>query len=78
VKIVYSLHALERIRQRGIDKKLIVLCIQKPDKSEELEEAYRSIKKIDNKVVVVIYRRENNKVVVITAYISSKLDKYLG
>lgn len=78
MKIVYSLHALERIRQRGIDKKLIVLCIQKPDKSEELEEAYRSIKKIDNKVVVVIYRRENNKVVVITAYISSKLDKYLG
>ena len=78
MKIVYSLHALERIRQRGIDKKLIVLCIQKPDKSEELEEAYRSIKKIDNKVVVVIYRREDNKVIVITAYISSKLDKYLG
>ena len=78
MKIVYSLHALERIRQRGIDKKLIVLCIQKPDKSEELEEAYRSIKKIDNKVVVVIYRREDDKVVVITAYISSKLDKYLG
>ena len=78
MKIVYSLHALERIRQRGIVKKLIDLCIQKPDKSEELEEAYRSIKKIDNKVVVVIYRREDNKVIVITAYISSKLDKYLG
>ena len=64
MKIVYSLHALERIRQRGIDKKLIDLCIQKPDKSEELEEAYRSIKKIDNKVVVVvIYMREDDKVV---------------
>ena len=78
MKIVYSLHALERIRQRGINKKLIVLCIQKPDRSEELEGAYRSIKKIDNKVIVVIYRKKDDKVVVITAYISSKVQKYLS
>lgn len=37
MRIVYSLYALERMRQRGIDKELVVLCVQKPDKSEELE-----------------------------------------
>jgi len=78
VKIIYSLHALERMRQRGISKELIVLCIQNPDKSEELEEVYRCIKKIDNKVIVVVYRRENDKFMVVTAYLCSKLHKYLS
>ena len=78
MRIIYSLHALERMRQRGIGKELIVLCIQKPDKSEELEGVYRCVKKIDNKVIIVIYRRENDKFTVVTAYLSSKLHKYLG
>lgn len=78
MKIVYSLHALERMRQRGIGKELIVLCIRNPDKSEELEGVYRCVKKIDDKVIIVIYRRENDKFMVVTAYLSSKLHKYLG
>jgi len=78
VRIIYSLHALERMRQRGIDKKLVTLCIQDSDKSEEIEGVYRCIKKIDNKVIITIYKQENDKFIVITAYLSSRLHKYLG
>jgi len=78
VRIVYSLHALERMRQREISKELIVQCIQNPDKSEELKEVYRCIKRINNKVIIVVYKRENDKFIVVTAYLSSKLHKYLG
>jgi len=77
VKIVYSLHSLERLRQRGIGKELVVLCIQNPDKSEALEGVYRCVKKINDKVIIVIYKRENDRFIVITAYLSSKLYKYL-
>ncbi len=78
MRIIYSLHALERMRQRGIDKKLVTLCIQDPDRSEKIEEVYRCIKKIDNKVIITIYKQENDKFIVITAYLSSRLHKYLG
>ncbi len=77
MRIVFSLHALERMRQRGIGKELVVLCIQNPDRSEELEGVCRCVKKINNKVIIVIYRRENGKFIVVTAYLSSKLHKYL-
>ncbi len=53
-------------------------CLQRPDRDEELGEARRCIKKIDDKILVVIYKRENEKIVVITAYISSKIRKYLA
>ncbi len=78
MRIIYSLHALERMRQRGIDKKLVSLCIQNPDKDEVLEGVRRCIKRIDNKVIIVVYRREDDKFIVITAYLSSKLNKYLN
>ena len=77
MKIVFSLHALERMRQRGISRKSVVLCIQNPDKSEELEGVYRCVKKINNKVIIAVYRQENDKSIVVTAYISSKLHKHL-
>ncbi len=78
MKIAYSLHALERMRQRRISKELVALCIQEPDKSEELEEAYRCVKKINDKVIIVIYKQEKDKLIVITTYLSSKLRKYLS
>jgi len=77
VKIVYTLHALERIRQRGIDRELIILCIQNPDKSERLENIYRCVKKVNDKVIVVFYDKKDDKIIVITAYLSSKIHKYL-
>jgi len=38
---------------------------------------YRAVKREDDKVLVVIYRKSNDDIVVITAYRSTKKGKYL-
>ncbi len=77
MNIIYTMHALERIRQRGIDKNLVLKCLSEPDKDEELENVRRCIKKINDKLIVVIYRKEDNDFIIITAYITTKVHKYL-
>ena len=78
MKIRYTLHALERMKQRGIDKELVEECLENPDRTLLKEDTYRCIKKIDDKVLVVIYRKNNNTILVITAFVSTKKHKYLG
>ena len=78
MNIHYTLHALERMHQRGIERGLVEECLGNPDKKEGLSSnIYRCIKRIDGKVIVVVYKREYNTIVVITAYVSSKIRKYL-
>jgi len=77
LKIVFTLHALERIKTRCINRSEIVLCITNPDKVDRLDGITRAIKKRDGEVLLVFYRLENSDMVVITAYRSSKRHKYL-
>ncbi len=78
MKIRYTLHALERIKQRGIDKELIEECLENPDRTQLKEDTYRCIKKTNGRVFVVIYRKNDNIILVITAFVSTKTHKYLG
>ena len=75
-KIIYTLHALKRLRERGIHKFLVEDCIKNPCKVISEDNVKKAIKRIDNRVLVVVYRVENDIIVVITAYISSKIRKY--
>jgi len=75
LKIRYTLHALERIHQRGIAKELVEECIRNPDRDENLE--YRCIKKLNDIVLLVIYRKDNDSVIILTAFKSTKIHKYL-
>ena len=55
--------------------------LENPDKISSMEEnVYRCIKKIDGRVLVVIYNKtiNNNSILIITAFISTKIRKYLG
>ena len=76
MKIRYTLHAIERIRQRGISRKEIETCLNNPNKVIEDKES-RCIKKLNDKVLIVVYRMEADAIIVITAYRTSKLHKYL-
>ncbi len=79
MKIRYTFHALERIKQRAIDKELIEESLGNPDKTTLLKEnIYRCIKKIDGRVLVVIYKIDNDTILVITAFTCTKTHKYLG
>ncbi|RLE57477.1 MAG: hypothetical protein DRJ40_02900 [Thermoprotei archaeon] len=53
-------------------------CLQRPDavlSEDEVKKAVK-IKKLDDKVLVVVYRVLNNKILVITVYKSSRVRKY--
>ena len=57
MKVYYTLHALERMHQRGISRELVEECLRSPDKDEELEYARRCVKRLGNSLLVVIYRK---------------------
>ncbi len=77
MKIVYTLHALERLRQRGITREQVEQCIREPDKIEKLEGLHRCIKRLNNKVLVAIYKESRDRIIIITAFKTSKIKKYL-
>ncbi|WP_457754600.1 DUF4258 domain-containing protein [Thermococcus sp.] len=76
--VVFIPHALERMNERGISKELVVETLTNPDK---VGEGYlgRKVaqKNMDGKLIRVIYEEHEDKIIVITAYITSKIDKYL-
>ena len=76
-RIVYTVHAIQRILQRNIPTDLVVLCISNPDRLLAEDRVKKAVKKIDGKAIVVVYREERGVCLVITAYITSKLKKYL-
>ena len=65
------------MKKRGISKSEVLSCIRSPDKIERLNDLIRSIKKINEKVLVVIHRVEDKNIIIITLYRSSKISKYL-
>ncbi|MEM1575723.1 MAG: DUF4258 domain-containing protein [Nitrososphaerota archaeon] len=79
MKIIYTVHALKRIRirERNLSKDIIKECIENPLKLISENNIKRVIRKMNNKLFVVIYKIENEKFIVITAYIISKIEKYL-
>jgi len=77
--IKYIPHALERMKERGISRELVEEALQSPD---DTTEGYigRKVaqKRIDGKLIRVIYEEIENDIVVITAYVTSKIKKYGG
>lgn len=64
------------MQTRNISRKMIEECLNKPDKVV-LGEELLAVKKIDDKALVVVFKKENNDNVVITVFITSKIHKYL-
>ncbi|MDW8034519.1 MAG: DUF4258 domain-containing protein [Nitrososphaerota archaeon] len=78
MKITYTVHALERIRQRKISFEDISRCIESPDRVIVEHDMSKNIMKINNNVLIVVFRREDDNIIVITAYRSSRVEKYLS
>ena len=76
MKIRYTLHVLERVRQRGISREEVESCLRSPGRIVR-GRVSRCVKRLNNKALVVIFRVENDAIIVITAYRTSKLQKYL-
>ncbi|MDW7977973.1 MAG: DUF4258 domain-containing protein [Candidatus Caldarchaeum sp.] len=76
--IVYTVHGLRRIEERKISRKTVENALANPDKKIQHQSITKAIKRINNKVIVVVYKIAENKPIVITAFISSKTEKYLA
>lgn len=65
------------MRQRGFSANLIKECLLKPDKVLKLNNVRKAIKKLNGKVLVVVYRALNdNEALIITTYATSRVNKY--
>ena len=77
MKIIYTIHALKRLRERKFSKNIIKECIENPLKIISEDNIKRVIKKLNDKLLIVVYRIENGTFIIITAYTTSKVEKYL-
>ncbi|WP_457550515.1 DUF4258 domain-containing protein [Archaeoglobus sp.] len=78
MKIKFIEHALERMKERGITKEEVIKAISEPDYvGKGYGEREVAQKLIDGKLLRVIYERHGDEIIVITAYKTSKVEKYL-
>ena len=82
MKIIFSKHAENQIRERNLSKSQIISTILKSDKTLAQENqkfrAVKLIKKVKKEyLMVVIYRKTNSSIKVITAFLTTKIKKYL-
>lgn len=79
MRIVWTIHSLERVAQRGVSKDRVRECLSDPD--AQYVDAYGNsvfVKKVDGHVVVVVARAHGTDYYrIITVLESSKVDKYL-
>ena len=75
--IKFTKHALERMKIRDITKEEVIDTINNPEK--QLNDSFGNIvvHKVKKKYLLrIFYYREENSKIVITAYKTSKIDKY--
>lgn len=77
-QVIFIPHALDRLKERGISKELVIEIIRTPD-NVDIESERRKIaqKLIKGKLLRVVYDDEEESIVVISAYGTSKVHKYL-
>jgi len=76
--IKFTKHALERMKIRGITREEIIEIINNPDKLTQDNHGNFIAQKAKKKYLLrVFYYTQENSNIVITAYKTSKMDKYL-
>jgi len=77
-KIIFLEHSLERMEKREITQELIIATLNSPN-SIILNNENRKIAQrfIDGKLIRVIYEEKMEKIIVVTAYKTSKIGKYI-
>lgn len=67
-KLVFSLHAEERLAERGLNEEIVRQVIRNPEFVKVKAKEKKAIKKIAGKRRVVVYKEEENYIKVITLY----------
>jgi len=82
MKFRYTKHALVSLEERHIEKTLVKETISSPDQVSKRESgrevAQKLYRRLDKDFLLrVIYIRRENLIIIITAYWTSKINKYL-
>lgn len=83
LKITFSDHAIYQLKERNLKEKLIKSALDKPDKTtlqfNFRKRAYKRFKRRrKNYLLIVIYEEQSSGKKVITAFLTSKIKKYLN
>lgn len=69
MRLVYTVHARKRMLERGIGEKDVEFIISFPDSVEEgLSQALLAAKGLGGREIKIIYRFQDNKIIIITVY----------
>lgn len=81
--VFFSDHALFQVKERNILPEDVLECVARPDKVvRQTTVRFRTIKLFKKSkkryILIVIYdKQEYNKTIIVTAFISSKIKKYI-
>jgi carbamoylphosphate synthase small subunit len=76
-KIFFIEHALNRMKERNITEELVKAALNHPYNVDSTNEKRKTAQiLIDEKLLQVIYEEEDNAIIVISAYCTSKVSKY--
>jgi len=64
------------MKQREISVQEVEQCLEDPDKTIK-DDIVKAVRKLNNKLLAVVYKTLNSEKLVITAYKTSKMQKYL-
>lgn len=83
LKITFSDHAIYQMKERNLKEKLIKSALRNPDKTvlqfNFRKRAYRRFKyRHKNYLLIVIYEEQSSNKKIITAFVTSKTNKYLN
>lgn len=77
MKLTFSQHALQRLRERGLSRKEVIHAVRRPDKIGRKGSTWVAAKLRRNNHVLIIVYTETDSLHIITVIDTSKVDKYL-
>ncbi len=76
-QITFIQHAIDRLKERGISSEQVKEIVLNPDYTDRLDGRKIAQKLINGKLIRVIYDEEKDVIIIISAYRTSKVGKYL-
>mgnify|MGYP001602231423 FL=1 len=82
MRLIFSNHALEQIKERNLSRDKVKEIVRKPDKIiQQSYVRFRAIRLLRRRkksyLMIVVYDEKNSTKEIITAFITSKIRKYL-
>ena len=82
MQVIFSEHALYQLKERKISKEEVILALLDTDKIiSQTNQRFKALKIVKRKrkkfLLIVVFEKINSKKIIITAFLTSKIKKYL-